>query len=143
MYEIPTEVVFGQLMGPKGQVGDMMLTAYECVPTSVVSLLADLRRSTLSGCDGVILASPECYEREATSVLREWFATTSRAVYTCGPLVTTELPSSITTEKQSPSTAPVEDFLFAIMASHGERSLIYVSHRDSGFGVTHRLNPIV
>ncbi|KAI0726412.1 hypothetical protein C8Q72DRAFT_532361 [Fomitopsis betulina] len=105
------EVQPQRLMGPKGQVGDMMLTAYD----------------TLSGCDGVILASPECYEREATSVLREWFATTSRAVYTCGPLVTTELPSSITTEKQSPSTAPVEDFLFAIMASHGERSLIYIS----------------
>lgn len=77
----------------------------------------------------MILASPECYEREATSVLREWFATTSRVVYACGPLVTAELPSSITTEKQLPSTAPVEDFLFAIMASHGERSLVYVSNQ--------------
>ncbi|KZT67341.1 glycosyltransferase family 1 protein [Daedalea quercina L-15889] len=115
------EVQPQRLMGPTGQVGDMMLTAYESVPTH-----GPARCGTLSGCDGIILASPECYEREATATLREWFASTSRSVYACGPLV--GQPSSIgSTEKQQPSTAPVEEFLFAIMASHGERSLLYVS----------------
>jgi len=104
------EVQPQRLMGPVGQVGDMTLTAYE----------------TLSGCDGIILAAPECYEREATAALREYFASTSRAVYACGPLVS-QVSGGIAVEKQQPSIAPVEEFLYATMASHGERSLIYIS----------------
>ncbi|TFY68837.1 hypothetical protein EVJ58_g770 [Rhodofomes roseus] len=104
------EVQPQHLMGPTGQVGDMMLTAYD----------------TLAGCDGVILAAPECYEREATSVLREWFDSTSRSVYACGPLMT-RVPDGRIVEKPQPSNAPVEEFLYATVASHGERSLIYIS----------------
>ncbi|KAH9930284.1 uncharacterized protein B0H18DRAFT_873192, partial [Fomitopsis serialis] len=117
------EVQPQRLMGPIGQVGDMMLTAYE-------SVFTDRCRRTLSGCDGIILAAPECYEREATVALREYFASTSRTVYACGPLVS-QVSSGVAGEKQQPSIAPVEEFLYATMASHGERSLVYVSSQIS------------
>lgn len=79
-----------------------------------------------NACDGVILASPPCYEPETAAALREWMAETSRAVYCVGPMVPRG-PQAETVEKaQTASADAVEDFLASTLKGRGERSLLYV-----------------
>ncbi|KZT72409.1 glycosyltransferase family 1 protein [Daedalea quercina L-15889] len=106
-YEIQTQ----RPLGPLALLGGVNLRTYD----------------TIAGCDGLILAGPECYEPEAVAALRDWFAESSRPVYACGPLIP-HGPQAVSFERQqSPEAAKIEGFLDAMLASHGDNSVIYVS----------------
>lgn len=76
-------------------------------------------------CDGILLSTPERYEREAVEGVREWYAETSRSVYVCGPLLP---PVSTNKEDNSEKGAAIVKFLDTTLETHGPNSLLYVSH---------------
>lgn len=81
----------------------------------------------MEACDGIVLATPECYEPEAIAALRDWLAETSRPIYAIGPLIPSGAQAAAFEKLQSSDAAKVESFLDAKLASHGEHSVLYVS----------------
>ena len=76
-------------------------------------------------CDGIVLASPECYEPNTIAALREWMAETSRPIRIvpmtpCGSL------TDVVEKRQPDITADVEDSLTFTLDRRGERSPLYV-----------------
>lgn len=86
------------------------------------------RLSVLESCDGVILTTSESYEPEAVTVVKDWFAETSRSVFVLGPLLpTTHDPRALAGEKQTSAKAKEIDlFMESTLASHGKGSMLYV-----------------
>ncbi|KAH9828759.1 uncharacterized protein C8Q71DRAFT_719010, partial [Rhodofomes roseus] len=82
---------------------------------------------TMEACDGIVLATPECYETEAIAALRDWLAGSSRLIYACGPLIPSGVQAVAYEKLQSSDAAKVESFLHAKLASHGEHSVLYIS----------------
>lgn len=89
-------------------------------------------------CDGFIYDTCSAYEPEAIDATRRWLEDTGgRKLYTIGPFFPwsdTILGSSkhdklaITDHKVPEDGTPVRAFMDRILASHGENSLLYVSH---------------
>ncbi|KAI0368559.1 UDP-Glycosyltransferase/glycogen phosphorylase [Pilatotrama ljubarskyi] len=83
---------------------------------------------TLESCDGAFLITPESYEPEAVEAVRQWYAETSRPVYTCGPLLPASSATSTENEKkQSMESTEIQEFLDATLKNAGEKSLLYIS----------------
>ncbi|TFY54047.1 hypothetical protein EVJ58_g9090 [Rhodofomes roseus] len=106
---------------------------YEIQPQRLIAPLAllggvSLRTSdTMEACDGIVLATPECYEIEAIAALRDWLAGSSRPIYACGPLIPSGAQAVAFEKLQSSDAAKVESFLHAKLTSHGEHSVLYIS----------------
>ncbi|KAF8830639.1 hypothetical protein HHX47_DHR2001054 [Lentinula edodes] len=76
--------------------------------------------------DGVICVSTPCFEPEADAVVKEWFASMSKAWYTVGPLLIH--PPNMTLrliQAKSESDILVEAFLDRIQKEFGNKSLLY------------------
>ncbi len=75
----------------------------------------------INECDGILVATPECYEpTETVHAMREWFAETSRPVYAFGPL----LPpfgqhATVNEKKQSANSGNVDELLERALKAHG------------------------
>lgn len=84
--------------------------------------------SVLDECDGIIIATPECYEPEAVTGIREWFAETSRQIFAVGPLLPVSGSSSaLLGESQlSANAADIQNFMDTTERSHGKGSMLYV-----------------
>ncbi|CCM01359.1 uncharacterized protein FIBRA_03409 [Fibroporia radiculosa] len=93
-----------KLIGTESQVGELMLVAHD----------------VLKLCDGLILATPEDYEAEATAALRSWFEETSCGVYACGPLISQPQQTDEVVE-----TYRIRQFLESSQERCGTRSLLY------------------
>ncbi|KAH9927679.1 uncharacterized protein B0H18DRAFT_932440 [Fomitopsis serialis] len=106
-YEIEPQMVLGTAL-----FGAMCLSAHEVV----------------NACDGIILASPECYEPETTAALQKWMAETSRSVYCAGPMIASGMRAITIEKEQSEDAAEIDDFLESILRRRGERSLLYACH---------------
>ena len=75
--------------------------------------------SFLEKCDGLVITSAEPYEREAIAHVTEWFAETSREVYTVGHLLPVG-PNAISGEsKQSEKAEEIIHFLDKILDAEG------------------------
>ncbi|KAH9927773.1 uncharacterized protein B0H18DRAFT_1118302 [Fomitopsis serialis] len=99
-------------------------------PLGPIALLGGVNLKTydtIAGCDGLLIASPECYEPEAVAALRDWMAESSRPVYACGPLIPSGARAVAFEKLQGSEAAKVESFLDAKLASHGQHSVLYVS----------------
>ncbi|PSR79622.1 hypothetical protein PHLCEN_2v6923 [Hermanssonia centrifuga] len=83
----------------------------------------------INECDGILVATPECYEpTETVRAMREWFAETSRPVYAFGPM----LPpfgqnATVNEKKQSANSGEIDELLERALKTHGEHSLVYIS----------------
>ena len=85
----------------------------------------------INGCDGLVIATPHFYEpRESLDALVEWFGKTNREVHIIGPLLPTADDAGATERKQSEMAQEIDSFMTRIMASHGPRSMLYVSPRS-------------
>ena len=82
-------------------------------------------------CDAFIYNTCSAFEPEAIDATRRWLEESNRKLYTIGPLDTTFEPSMhgpLVTDHEVPEyDTPVRAFMDRILASHGEKSLIYVS----------------
>jgi len=99
-----------EILGGRGLIGGMMLSAYD----------------VFTACNGVILATPEWYEPEAIATLREWFASTSRGVYTCGPMVPHGKRADVIEGEQAECTTTIMQFLQSARETYGDHSVLYV-----------------
>ncbi|KAH8085453.1 hypothetical protein BXZ70DRAFT_561619 [Cristinia sonorae] len=81
--------------------------------------------------DGMLIMTPEAYEPAAVAATKEWFAESKRPVWAVGPLI-----SSVTTRNEgtmsgkdvrSESVDTVTKFMDDTLATHGERTMIYIS----------------
>ncbi|OSX64471.1 glycosyltransferase family 1 protein [Postia placenta MAD-698-R-SB12] len=98
------------LLGGYAMLGGMFLSAYDM----------------FAACDGVILATSDCYEPETTAALKKHFAQTSRSVHLCGPMIPCGAQARALEGEQCRDTVEIEDFLESTLSSHGERSVLYV-----------------
>ena len=81
----------------------------------------------INGCDGLVIATPECYEPPAAlEMLHQWFAKTSRKAHVVGTMMPTADRSGATEKKQSDKAQEIDEFIARIMVSHGPQSLVYV-----------------
>ncbi|KAI0943612.1 hypothetical protein AcW1_002736 [Taiwanofungus camphoratus] len=103
--------VYPQKTSIRKSIGNMMLTAYE----------------TFAGCDGVIMSTPECYEPQTLTAIRDLFARTSRSIWVCGPLLATSEQALAQEREQSSKALEIEEFMDSILSSHGKHSLVYFS----------------
>lgn len=62
-------------------------------------------------CDAVILGTAEPYETEAIARITEWFAETSREVYTLGHLLPTSKNAAAGEQKQSEKAGEIALFI--------------------------------
>lgn len=89
----------------------------------------------MRSCDGIVLASSEALEPEATAALRDWFNEDSRKVIPVGPL----LPSktfNLFNEGSHPDMArKVQEFLAKILEERGPKSVLYVSRHSSASNI--------
>lgn len=99
------------LLGGYAMLGGMFLSAHDM----------------FAACDGVILATSDCYEPETTAALKEHFAQTSRSVHLCGPMIPGGAQARALEGEQCRDTVEIEDFLESTLSSHGERSVLYFS----------------
>lgn len=81
---------------------------------------------TFAGCDGVIMSTPECYEPQTLTAIRDLFARTSRSIWVCGPLLATSEQALAQEREQSSKALEIEEFMDSILSSHGKHSLVYV-----------------
>ena len=90
-------------------------------------------------CDAFIYDTCNAYEPEAIHAIRQWLEESGgRKLYTIGPIFPwsgTILGSSESKHGQLATNhevqeygTPVQEFMDRILASHGEKSLLYVSH---------------
>jgi hypothetical protein len=88
-------------------------------------------------CDAFIYDTCSAYEPEAIHATRRWLKESGgRNLYTIGPILprsdTILGPSKhgqlATDHKVQEEGTPVREFMDRILASHGENSLLYVSH---------------
>lgn len=79
-------------------------------------------------CDAVILGTAEPYETEAIARITEWFAETSREVYTLGHLLPTSKNAAAGEQKQSEKAGEIAQFLDRTLETDGPESLLYVRH---------------
>jgi hypothetical protein len=93
-------------------------------------------------CDAFIYDTCSAYEPEAIHATRRWLEESGgRKLYTIGPILpwsTTILGSSergqlATDHEVQEDGTPVREFMDRILASHGENSLLYVSHLITTF----------
>ena len=85
-----------------------------------------MRDSFLDKCDGLVITSAEPYEREAIAHVTEWFAETSREVYTVGHLLPVGPNATSGENKQSERADEIIHFLDKTLEAEGPGSLIYV-----------------
>lgn len=92
-------------------------------------LLIDVFRC-LAECDGAILMASNALESEAISAMKQWFAETGRSLYAIGPLLPLshykDGHNALTAGALKDGKSEVIDFLNAILANHGDKSLLYV-----------------
>ncbi|TFY68832.1 hypothetical protein EVJ58_g776 [Rhodofomes roseus] len=86
-----------------------------------------LTYQVLNACDGIIHASPECYEPGTIAALRQWMVETTRPLYCAGPMVALGTRAEDVEKQQSDNTAGIDDFLASTLSRYGERSLLYIS----------------
>ncbi|KZT07197.1 glycosyltransferase family 1 protein [Laetiporus sulphureus 93-53] len=102
------EVQPQRALGSKGQLGGVMLGAHD----------------VYNECDGMLLATPECYEPETVAALKNWFAESSRKVFPCGPLVPY---GEQATSQQKERSVHIQEFMNGILKKRGERTLVFIS----------------
>ena len=85
-----------------------------------------MRDRFLDKCDGLVITSAEPYEREAIAHVTEWFAETSREVYTVGHLLPVGQNITSGESKQSEKAEEIMHFLDKTFDTEGPGSLIYV-----------------
>ncbi|KAI0353321.1 UDP-Glycosyltransferase/glycogen phosphorylase [Trametes cingulata] len=134
----PTEVAVGMIFNPKGEVIKTPalppMYDYEYypqdfpIPQDLGIKVFPRAFETLESCEGAFLITPESFEPEAVAAVRQWYAETSRPVYTCGPLLPARSATSTENEKkQSKEAVEIQEFLDATLKSAGEKSLLYLS----------------
>jgi hypothetical protein len=88
-------------------------------------------------CDAFIYASCSAYEPDAIYATRQWLEESGvRKLYTIGPsfpwpdtIFESSKHGQLATDHEVPENGtPVRAFMDRILASHGENSLLYVSH---------------
>ncbi|OSD03899.1 glycosyltransferase family 1 protein [Trametes coccinea BRFM310] len=77
--------------------------------------------------DGAVVATPECYEREAVAAARTFFADIHKPVYVLGPLQASGAQAAQLERAHAPQAQEVEAFLDKTLKESGERSLLYIS----------------
>ena len=77
----------------------------------------------LTSMDGIITFDAAEYTPDTTKQLRAFFKETGRAIYYAGPL----MPQGKEDASKDPRSEKILKFLDEKLASHGERSIIYVS----------------
>jgi len=81
----------------------------------------------LSGCDGVVLSTAECYEPKTLEAVRDFYNEKSKKIYVCGPLLLSGSRAMAYERNQSQKSAEIEHFMDRVLASNGEQSIIYIS----------------
>ena len=77
----------------------------------------------LTSMDGIITFDAADYTPDTTKQLRAFFKETGRTIYYAGPL----MPQGKEDASKDPRSERILKFLDEKLASHGERSVIYVS----------------
>lgn len=80
----------------------------------------------LDQCDGIILSTAQPYETEAIAEITDWFAETSRQVYTFGHLLPDTSTSAAQEETLSGRSEEIVRFLEKALETDGPNSLLYV-----------------
>ncbi|KAI0690405.1 UDP-Glycosyltransferase/glycogen phosphorylase [Cerioporus squamosus] len=79
--------------------------------------------SMLQKADGIITFDAADYAPEATKQIRSYFEETGRKIYYAGPLI----PEGEEDTSKDPRSEKISQFLDEKLASHGERSVIYIA----------------
>ena len=77
----------------------------------------------LATANGIITFDAADYAPDATKQYRALFEETGRKIYYAGPLI----PQGVEDTSKDPRSEKISQFLDEKLASHGERSVIYVS----------------
>ncbi|KAI0706807.1 UDP-Glycosyltransferase/glycogen phosphorylase [Cerioporus squamosus] len=96
------------------------------VPAFIANVLTKATR-VVREADGMVTFDAADYCPEATKAVRAWFAERKRKVYYAGPLIPQGRDAEANELKQSQQAETIVRFLEEKVASHGERSVIYVS----------------
>ncbi|KAI0356302.1 UDP-Glycosyltransferase/glycogen phosphorylase [Trametes cingulata] len=133
-----TEVAIEMSLVPKGEVvkvpGLPPMYDYEYypqefhLPPDVGAKLLPRIYEALETCDGAFVVTAQSYEPEAVAAVRQWYAETSRQVYTCGPLVPSQTVAAAENEKkQSNASGEIQEFLDTTLRTSGKHSLLYIA----------------
>ncbi|OSC97758.1 glycosyltransferase family 1 protein [Trametes coccinea BRFM310] len=78
-------------------------------------------------CDGVLVATPECYDPLSLIGTRAWMAETGRGAYAVGPIVSTGVRAVENELMEADKGTEVRDFVSKVLKSRGPKSLLYIS----------------
>ncbi|KAI0828650.1 UDP-Glycosyltransferase/glycogen phosphorylase [Trametes gibbosa] len=80
-----------------------------------------------ASCDGVLLATPECFDPLSIIGTRAWMAETGRGAHAVGPLLSTGTRAVENALCEADRGTEIRDFVSRVLKSHGPLSLLFIS----------------